>query len=286
MRGRTLGLVLITLVDSLGLGGCSGRGLDVSGRPDVVEARSVLDGLVRGEVEELEPRLADPLRVTAAAEQLRALAALFPKTAPSGVRVVSYQTRTQAMVGGATTELSDTKFESAFGSVYVLTEVALTKVDGGPFRIVALHAQPLPGPLNELNGFSILDMGFVQYAWIVAMCAVAATTIAALRAWFRRRSSLARRWWWLLGILVGAFKFSVNWITGGIFIQALTVQLFSLSATRTEGLPWILSFSIPAGAIAFLIVSRRSIGAPIQAAEGPPTVGSPEVRPPEPRSDQ
>jgi hypothetical protein len=179
------------------------------------------------------------------------------------------------MVGGTTTETSNLTFESRYDSAYVVTNVVLRRIDDGERRVMGLHVQALPNSLEAINAFSLGNMGIAQYAFLLAMIAVAATTVTALVSWFRRRRVTRRKWLWLLAIVVGPFKLSVNWTTGGIAIQALTFQLFGLSAMR-DGLvgPWILSFSIPAGAIAFLINARR---AERQSAQEPPTPSPPPL---------
>ena len=195
--------------------------------------------------------------------------ALFPQRAPTGVRLVGYRTQIVKQVGGSSTEVSNVTFESQYDGAYVASNVVLRRVDDGERRIVGLHAQSMPGSLEVVNAFSFGDMGFVQYGFLLAMIGVAATTVIALVSWFRRRRVTARRWWWLLGILVGPFKLSVNWVTGAVAIQALTFQVFSLSAVRDVYGPWILSFSIPAGAIAFLINVRRAERRSRQEPPGP-----------------
>jgi hypothetical protein len=69
----------------------------------------------------------------------------------------------------------------------------------------------------------------------------------------------------------------LNWTSGLFVLKPLTFQIFSLSAVR-DGLagPWILSLSIPAGAIAFLLHVRRANraaslrGEPAPGTEPPP----------------
>jgi hypothetical protein len=173
------------------------------------------------------------------------------------VRVVGHQRTIVKMVGGEAVEASNVTLESDYDDTYVVMSVVLRRVDEADRRIFGLHAQVLPASIEALNDFSLWDMGFAQYGVLFGMVAVAITTVSALREWFRRRRALSRRWWWLLAILVGAFKIAVNWKTGAVVVEVLQIQLFSLSATRTPVSPWILSFSIPAGAIAFLINARR-----------------------------
>lgn len=239
-------------------------------RPDAVEAREILDTLARKDVSAVVARVDESQRTPELESSLQALAARFPGGAPTSVRMVGYQANVEKMVGGPSTETSKVTFESNYDDSYVLSNVVLRRIDDGARRIVGLHTQALPASIEVLNAFSLGDMGLVQYGFLLAMIAVAATTVAALVVWFRRRRVTARRWWWLLAIVVGAFKLSVNWVTGAWAIQALTIQFFSLSALR-DGLfgPWIFSFSIPAGAIAFLINSRRAQRTPLQEPLAP-----------------
>jgi hypothetical protein len=260
------------LLSLSGLAACSASSnlAAIAGRPDAVEARQILDTLAQGDVAAVGARLDASQRTGDPEGSLRLLAAQFPQRPPSGVRLVGYRSSFEKVVGGSTTNLSDVTFESRYDSAYVVTDVVLRRVDEGDRRIVGLHAQALPDSLEVLNGFSLSRMGVVQCAFLLAMIAVAVTTVAGLVSWFRRRRSTRRKWWWLLAILVGPFKLSVNWISGAFAVQALTVQFFSLSATR-DGLfgPWILSFSIPAGAIAFMLNARRAEQRSRQEPPGP-----------------
>jgi hypothetical protein len=248
-------------VATIVLAGCSTAvPQSLAERPAAVEARGILDTLARGDLAAVAARLDESQRSPDANSQLAALGVMFPRRAPTTVRLVDYRENAAKIVGGSLPSVETTSafFESNYDGTYVLSNVVLRSAEGGPRQVVALHAQSLPASIEDLNAFSIGDMGFVQYAILLAMVAAAATTVVALRVWFRRRQVVRRRWWWLLGILVGAFKISVNWKTGGFAMQALTVQLFSVSAARTGISPWILSFSIPAGAIAFLVISRQA----------------------------
>jgi hypothetical protein len=275
VRTRTAGLVLVLAVS--GLAGCGAPSLAMfANRPDAVEARQITDILARGDVVAVAARLDESQRTADSESSLKLLAAQFPQRAPIDVRLVGYRTSFVKKVGGSTTEMSNVTFESRYDGAYVVTNVVLRRVDDGDRRILGLHAQALPQSLEVLNAFSLGNMGIVQYAFLLAMIAVAATIVVALVSWSRRRHITKRKWWWLLAIVLGCpFKLSVDWITGAVAIQVLTVQLFGLSATR-DGLvgPWILSFSIPAGAIAFLINARQ---AERRSRQEPPAPSAPSL---------
>jgi hypothetical protein len=180
------------------------------------------------------------------------------------------------VVGGHKTENVGVTLESNYEVVNVLSQIAFQRVDDGERKIVGLHAQPLPAPLEVLNAFTLRGKGALHYAFLLVMLGVATVTLAALIAWARAGRAVQRRWWWLLGILVGAFRISLDWTTGGIGVQALTVQLFSLGFGRAgAAAPVVLMFSLPVGAVAFLIVRRQAKARPAEPA--PPADGPPPV---------
>jgi hypothetical protein len=242
------------------IAGCRGADLaSLAARPDAVQARQITDALALGDVAAVTAQLDESQRTPDPEMSLKLLVGQFPPGAPREVRLAGYQFNVTKIVGGLTTAISNVTFESRYDGAYVVTNVVLRRVDDGVPRVVGLHAQALPASLETLNAFSLAGKGAIQYAFLLAMIVVAVATVAALVLWFRRRQITRRKWWWLLAILVGAFKLSVNWATGAFAVQALTIQFFSLSTMR-DGLygPWILSFSIPAGAIAFMINARQS----------------------------
>ena len=272
--GGTETTALLLLLATSGLAACGAPDFaKVASRPDAVEARQIVDTLARGDVAAVAARLDESQRTPDPENVLKLLVAQFPQRAPIDVRLVGYQANSVKEFGGSTTEMSNVTFESKYDSAYVVTNVVLRRIDDGARKIVGLHTEALADSLEVLNAFSLRKAGIAQYAFLLAMIAVAATTVAALVSWFRRRRVTKRRWLWLLAIVVGPFKLAINWTTGGIAIQALTFQLFSLSVMRDGFVgPWILSFSIPAGAIAFLINARR---AEQRSRQEPPTPSAP-----------
>ena len=253
---------------ALALAGCDrlpGGWPDTS--PVALEARSVLDALARGDVDTVTARLDAARRTPEQRDQLRGLAGEFPKAPPRRVHVVRFNQQRVTETDGATTESSAVTFESNYAEANLLSQVVFVRTDGGELQMIGLHVNPVPAPLEVMNAFTFGGKGPIHYLFLLAMAGAAAVTVVATVVWVRRRKSIRRRWWWLLGILVGAFKISLNWTTGGLDVQALTVQLLSLSYERSgvDG-PWVLALSIPAGAIAFLILERKAKSAPTEGS--------------------
>lgn len=253
--------LLVAAAVAFTLAGCGSPSIDdrVSTSSEVGEARAVLDDLARADVVAVAARLDESQFGPNAATTLRQLAGLFPNVAPTRVRVVGFDQRTMSIVGGTTTETSQVIFESNYPAANVLSQVAFRRVDHGKLSIVGLHVQPLPAPLAVLNAFTFSGKGAVQYGSLVIMAGIAAVTLVALVVWFRRGRSIRHRWGWLAAILVGVTTTTVNWTTGATAVKPVMVQPLSLACWRPGiDAPWMLGFSIPAGAIAFLIRQRRA----------------------------
>jgi hypothetical protein len=205
-------------------------------------------------------------------KKLRQMSSEFPRTPPRRVHLVGFSLQQVTESSGSTTENSSATFESNYAEANLLLQAVFARIDGGELQLVGLNVNPLPAPLEVINAFTFAGKGPIHYLFLLVMAGVAAVTVVATVVWVRRRKSVHRRWWWLLGILVGAFKISFNWTTGGFDVQAVIVQLLSLSYERSgvDG-PWVLAFSIPAGAIAFLILQRKAKAAPTEG----PTVAAP-----------
>jgi hypothetical protein len=96
-----------------------------------------------------------------------------------------------------------------------------------------------------------LDYAVLAYGVAVALFTLVVLIVAA-KTKMRRR-----KWLWILFILFGVGKFSVNWTTGQWGIALLVVQLFSVSSQAEFFGPWIISVSLPIGAILFLLRRNR-----------------------------
>ena len=96
----------------------------------------------------------------------------------------------------------------------------------------------------------------MQYGVLATAITMAIFTIVVLVACIRTKMK-RRKWLWVLFILFGFGKLSVNWATGQWGVMLLAAQLFSASGTAAFFGPWIVSVSLPVGAVLFLIKRRR-----------------------------
>ena len=141
------------------------------------------------------------------------------------------------------------------GNRWALVETA-SKTSGGITVLTGIYVQPLKDDPKRLNGFNLATAGISQWAVLLAAIAAFGTTIAALiHIW--RSGLFERRWLWTIGSLFGVMLVRVNWTTGEVGFQPLSLQLFSASALKQPIFaPWIIGVSLPLVAIIALMKKR------------------------------
>lgn len=165
---------------------------------------------------------------------------------------------------GSSSVLRDLSFE-----VYGTRGIAFVHVrlveEGTRRHIDALHMEPLERPLRAVHGFW-QNLRLVQGVVVAAAISVVVFTLwAAVRV---ARTPMPRRWGWAFVALIGVGKFAVNWTTGELGTEILSVQLLGASVLR-NGLvaPWIVAFSFPIGAIVALQRRQRALARMAQTSE-------------------
>jgi hypothetical protein len=68
-----------------------------------------------------------------------------------------------------------------------------------------------------------------------------------------------RKWLWIIFIIIGIGKFTVNWTTAQWQFAPLSFQFFGASAFAPMYSAWLISISLPLGAIVFLIRRRKLV---------------------------
>jgi hypothetical protein len=176
---------------------------------------------------------------------------LIPGGAPTSVKLVGAQRSSMSDV--TTLNLN---FEYQFPDRWIVANVA-TKSKEGVTTIIGFHVYPKSSSLESANRFTLSGKSVLQYVVLGAAIAAALFTLVVLIVCIRTKMK-RRKWLWMLFILFGFGKLSVNWTTEQWGFTALMAQLFSASAAAMPPYsPWIVSVSLPLGAILFLIGQRR-----------------------------
>ncbi len=148
----------------------------------------------------------------------------------------------------------------------VQARVIMTRSGEGPYRLAGLHVMRVSPALLQAHDESIKAARFtlagksaVHYAVLIGAGLSATLCLFSVIV-----AGLRRRWLWMIGCLLGVGKVAVNWATGAVFFQPLSVAL--LGATALKGLgptdPWVISASIPLPAILFWALGKWRKKAP------------------------
>ncbi|SFI48570.1 hypothetical protein SAMN04515618_1303 [Collimonas sp. OK307] len=182
------------------------------------------------------------------------MADLIPAREPMSIKLVGAQT---FHMSGATRV--NTTFEYDFGGAWLLMNVAIQEKNGEK-TIVGFNVNPEPQSLESQNQFTLFGKGVAQYVILATAILVILLTTYSLVACIRSKLP-GRKWPWILFIVFGFGKIAINWTTGQLSITPVFVQLFSASAAAQFYGPWIVSVSIPVGAISFLLYRMRRMAA-------------------------
>lgn len=168
-------------------------------------------------------------------------------------------------------------YQAPLGRRWLVAGVNLQRRESGPYLVTGFTVNVLKVPPAVTNGFWRNLTAAKLLWWLPMLLAVLTTLYAAVRA---ARSKARRRWLLVLIALVGIGQFTMNWTTGGLSLKLVRFQLFGAGFLRTPLGPWMLSWSIPLGALWVLWRLHRQSAAPaIPPAEAPVPVPEPESTP-------
>jgi hypothetical protein len=214
-------------------------------------ARKYIDALRSHNFDDIEkvidPSIADGLH----GGMLAKMAAVFPEGTPTSVQLVGAN-RFSSGADGTTLNLT---YEYQFGIQYLLVNVA-TKTTSGVMTIVGFRVLPESASLETQNRFNLSGKSALQYGVLGAAIAAAVFTLVVLIVCIRTKMQ-RRKWLWILFILFGFGKLSINWTTAQWGVTVLAAQLLSASSAAAFFGPWIVSVSLPIGAVVFLIHRRK-----------------------------
>ncbi len=124
------------------------------------------------------------------------------------------------------------------------------------------NLQPIPAPLENFNRLSLQGKGGIHYFFLAFLIATGTCNVAALITCLRQKMILWRKIIWLVGILSGFGTFALNWTSGSLQFQLLSIHIPATGLMRTSlAAPYVLWFSVPVFAISFLF---HHLGSPQQ----------------------
>ena len=161
-------------------------------------------------------------------------------------------------------------FEYEFETGWNIANTALRKVDGD-YEVTGVNVYQTEDSQGNINAFTLSSKSFLQYfvlfLAIIVPVFIIVTLVVCIRTPIQKK-----KWLWIIFILLGVGAIQVNWTNGAYAIQVLSVQFLGASAfSAGPAAPWVISASIPFGALIFWFKRRKLI---LQHAERSKPVGS------------
>jgi hypothetical protein len=253
-RGLRYVKQLVVLLSLLLLSACKPSTLIESFADDTKQqtAQSYIQRLVDGDTAALAQELDPSLRTGNEPTQFSKMRALIPAGKPSVTNLVGYHFFKSAKV-----QRYNLTYQFGYDSAWVLVNIAWDELLEGKRQIIGMNVYPLPEPLQQTHAFTFKRAGPLHYIFFTAAILLPIFTIVTLVVCIRTK--LARRkWLWILFILFGVGQVWINWTTGQLGFSLLSFQLFGGSAMAASIYsPWIISISLPVGAVLFWIFRNK-----------------------------
>jgi hypothetical protein len=205
-------------------------------------ALGYLQQLQRGEVDSafavLEPELKSP----EARRQLTQISSMFAVDPIHRPKLIGVQVNK-----GPSWRTVNLTWEYESGAQWVVTNVQARYGNAG-VTVSGVNAHRVDHSLAAGVAFTLRDKSTVHVVWLIiaivipVVCVLTALLVATARGMPKRKR-------WVIASLVGVGRFSLNWSTGAISVNPIYVLLFGAAATRGPATPWIISVSVPLGAI-------------------------------------
>lgn len=147
----------------------------------------------------------------------------------------------------------DFTFEYEFdNNEWALANIVVNKNDGTlsvtGFRVARTEQSKKEGNRFTLYGKSMVHYLFFLFTVLILLFSLF-TFIVCIRTPLQNKKVL-----WAIVTLAGAISLTLNWTTGELSFQLLSIQLPPISAMAASPYaPWFISFAIPIGSILFWI---------------------------------
>jgi len=198
---------------------------------------------------------------------LEQAAKMFPREAPRSVRLVGAQRRQNNAI-----TLINVTYEYEYPSSWLLAEVALQPTASG-LVIDAVHLRPMPQSLAYQNRFTFSGKRAGHYVFFAVTLFVPIVMGYAF-VQVIRTPGLQLSWLWAIVVLFGVGRVTLNWSTNAISVILFAFQVLGSGFTRLgpDG-PYLVTTSLPVGAILFFIKRATGLGEWDEIGHGPGDVG-------------
>lgn len=220
---------------------------------DEQTAKGYIKLLQQKQFDQISEAMAPSIRSTDTRNTLEKMAGLFPAQEPLSTKVVGVNT-----FNSADSYKSNITFEYEFpNNTWLLINVAVEKKNNVP-AITGFNVTSIPDSLEKINSFSLSNKTPFQYTALALAILIPLFSLYALVLCIRTKIE-KRKWLWIIFTIFGFGQLNVNWSSGDWNVIPLSIHLFGSGISATPYGPWVISISLPIGAILFLIWRRKQI---------------------------
>lgn len=238
----------IALLLSFSFAGCSYEEMAEKFTPKAESefAKNILEKARQGQFSALKASFHPKLLEKADDASLMQVVQYFPEGEPLNIELIGSRTSTSGenWSGNFT-------FEYQFPEGWALAVANVARENGSDLLVTGLHVYRTEKSQREINAFSLSKKTAKHY--LVLFGAVAVPIFIVVTLIYAIRTPIPKRkWLWVIFILVGIGSIGLNWTTGQLTVQPISVQLLGASVFAAgPHAPMVLGISIPVGAIMF-----------------------------------
>ncbi len=213
------------------------------------EVQSLIQALAQHKTEAVTERLDPTLRGPESEARILDIERLIPPGEPT--RHTTVTTSTFESQGRTTVRTAD---ECVYGDRVALYDMLLSRSPGpGNWVLRGFHVQVATLEQLKENNFALAGKSTAQYAFLFFLVTTPLLSVAALIK-VLRTPKLRRKWLWCLIAVLGIGIARMNWATGAVSLMPISIQFLGASVFRGSSsfAPWMLSVSVPVGAILIL----------------------------------
>jgi hypothetical protein len=242
--GAVFAILTVLLVS---LGGCrENNRLEGAAAEEVSAAKSYFDLVRTGHSDAIESSFEPAVKNAEFESEFTEMVATVPIENPSSVETIFANP-----VCARNICVYHIMLEYTYPSEHLLFNVVLQKA-GSQSSIIGMHVRIVPESVLEACEFRLSNKGTPQYTILLVAILCITFSLYVFVLCIRSKTG-PQKWLWAAFISIGISRLGVNWATGQIDFRLFAVQVLSASAFAESYRPWIISVSLPLGAILFLV---------------------------------
>ncbi len=255
MRIKRFFVFILALGMLTAIGGCSPETYFDKSVPETLErfARDFILKLQKGEVEAAED-LMDPMVPLNKQlhEKFVDVSAQLKAAGVDEVHLVRHS-RVKSIIGENIK--AQFTYEIKAGTGYYVSNIAVGS-EMGKMVIQGMYIEPIPGPLSEINAFTLKGKTIRHYAMLIFVIGIPLFVLYTLYLCYN--STWHMKWVWLVAMIPGIGNISLNWTSGKLALNIVSVSSIWSPAFRDgQSGALYLTFAIPIISMAFFYKYRK-----------------------------